>query len=124
VNELKPTDEIGTRFVMNDEPARRNFRFDKFFPQPVNHGSLIRTVPQVATRGWKQEWVFVAKWLPSQIFFSGYPFSIGVTEGNFTAIANPVSPNTGHYGNTSDGVIRYSTAAVLPPPGLAGRPIP
>jgi len=56
---------------------------------------------------------------------SGYQFSIGVTAGNFTAIANPVSSNMGRYGYfvNPDGVIRYSTAAVLAPPGLAGRPI-
>jgi hypothetical protein len=56
---------------------------------------------------------------------NGYQFSVGVTAGNFTAIANPLSSNTGRYGYfiASDGVVRYSTAAVMAPPGLAGRPV-
>jgi hypothetical protein len=56
---------------------------------------------------------------------NGYQFSIGVTAGNFTAIANPVSSNTGRYGYfiTSDSVVRYSTAAVLAPSGQAGKPV-
>jgi type II secretory pathway pseudopilin PulG len=56
---------------------------------------------------------------------SGYQFSIAVTAGNFTAVANPVSSNTGRYGYliTSDGMVRYSAAAALAPPGQAGKPV-
>lgn len=56
---------------------------------------------------------------------NGYQFSIGATAGNFTAIANPVSSNTGRYGYfiTSDGMVRYSTTAALAPPGKAGKPV-
>ena len=56
---------------------------------------------------------------------SGYSFTIIVSGRNFTARANPVSPNDGRYGYfvTSDAVVRYSAAPAEAPPGQGGNPV-
>src|SRR5262249_43231286 len=56
---------------------------------------------------------------------SGYQISVSNFGRNFTAMATPVSRNTGRYGYyvVSDGVIRYSSVPALAPAGQAGHPV-
>ena len=58
---------------------------------------------------------------------AGYLYSITLdtTFQDYTATANPASPNTGRYGYYSipDAVVRYSTDTTLAPAGQSGRSV-
>ena len=56
---------------------------------------------------------------------AGYNYSIRVDAAGYTAIALPVSTQTGRYGYYSvpDAVVRYSTDALLAPAGQSGRSV-
>ena len=53
---------------------------------------------------------------------AGYVYNITATNADYTATADPASPNTGRFGYYSvpDAVVRYSTLA---PAGQAGRSV-
>jgi hypothetical protein len=55
----------------------------------------------------------------------GYTLSVIAQGSDYLAMAVPTSPESGRYAfySTPDGVVRYSTAEALAPPGEQGRPV-
>jgi len=56
---------------------------------------------------------------------AGYSYSVTAAAADYTAEANPISPNTGRFGYYSvpDAVVRYSTTSTLAPTGQSGRSV-
>ena len=56
---------------------------------------------------------------------SGYNLTLTTSGFEYTAVASPLSPNSGRFGFylVSDGVVRYSTISALAPTGRAGTPV-
>jgi len=56
---------------------------------------------------------------------AGYNFTVAASGSDYTADANPASPNTGRFGyySTPDAVVRYSTQSTLAPSGQAGSAV-
>jgi hypothetical protein len=56
---------------------------------------------------------------------NGYTISVVSSGFAYTAVASPLSPNSGRYGFylVPDGVVRYSTISTMAPAGKAGTPV-
>jgi len=56
---------------------------------------------------------------------AGYRFTVAATGTDYTANADPASPNTGRFGyySTPDAVVRYSTQTTLAPAGQSGSAV-